>query len=66
MFVETKEITKEKRSSKDVKLVEKSSSVKEDVTASRVHSSEERAVPIPVVFKKDTPKTSGKTKTLCL
>ena len=53
-------MTEETRSAQDVKLVEKSSSIKEDVTASRVHSSEE-VVPVPVLFKKDTPKSSGET-----
>ena len=66
MFIVTKEMTEETGSSKDVKLVEKSSSIKEDVTAIHVHSSEEGVDPIPVLFKIDSPKSSGETKTLYL
>ena len=66
IFVDTKKMIEEATSSKYMKLVEKSSSVKEDVTASRVFTSEEKVDPILVIFEKDTLKLSGETKTLYL
>ena len=57
-------MTEEARSSKDVKLVEKSSSIK-DLTTSCLHSLEEEVVPIPVIFNKDPPKSSGEIEYIC-
>ena len=62
MFVETAEMTVESRQFKAVKSTEKSLFIQEDDTASRKYSSEEKkAVPIPILSKKEALPLSGET-----